>query len=407
MCRFRQIVVCVSVLLFVFCISSPAQVFPPEFIPGPFPTGTETVRNDAPFDELGLSDIIHEYTCYIGQPVVDGIIDGDEVWESIPYTLFDWYQIGATEFSALDGFGDYYDGPYDKTAWFKMLWNGDNLIYLAVKSVDDIHYAEDTGTVWNNDCIQMGFHTRDPLETGATEGGTGAGPNLSFVADTIYYHRPISSSHAFAHDQLLLADGDNFYYFVNDNVIQENKAVYCTIDDTNPDSVVMTWEMAFDLSTGALYDEFYAGLVGRFSIMSMDKEDVDDFVFQAVSWTKGIVTSKNMDHFGSVLFSENAPPASAVDSQMTSQPEAFALKQNYPNPFNSETFIEFSVPKKSPVHLAIYNPLGQPVATLVEKEMDGGTHQVRWDASDLPSGLYFCTLNINGLVQTVKMSLLK
>ena len=46
--------------------------FPPTMQPGPFPLGTETVRNDAPVDETDPDGVLHEYTAYKGTVVVDG-----------------------------------------------------------------------------------------------------------------------------------------------------------------------------------------------------------------------------------------------------------------------------------------------------------------------------------------------
>ncbi|MBI4548540.1 MAG: T9SS type A sorting domain-containing protein [Ignavibacteriae bacterium] len=71
-------------------------------------------------------------------------------------------------------------------------------------------------------------------------------------------------------------------------------------------------------------------------------------------------------------------------------PDQFSLYQNYPNPFNPTTQIEFYLPVQSLVTLKIYNVLGQEVTTLLDKEaLDDGPQEVAFNASELPSGVYF------------------
>ncbi len=85
-----------------------------------------------------------------------------------------------------------------------------------------------------------------------------------------------------------------------------------------------------------------------------------------------------------------------------SAPEAYMLGQNYPNPFNPSTTIRFRLPRKSSVHLAVFNALGQRVATLVQGEQEAGYHEVRFDGSNLASGVYLYRLTAGGFAQTRK-----
>ncbi|MDH3252998.1 MAG: T9SS type A sorting domain-containing protein [Ignavibacteria bacterium] len=88
-------------------------------------------------------------------------------------------------------------------------------------------------------------------------------------------------------------------------------------------------------------------------------------------------------------------------------PKDFALGQNYPNPFNPVTTIRFAVPTQSHVTIVTYNILGQIVRRLVDDEMAPGIHSVRFEASDLSSGVYFYTMRAGAFSQTRKLMVLR
>ncbi len=85
----------------------------------------------------------------------------------------------------------------------------------------------------------------------------------------------------------------------------------------------------------------------------------------------------------------------------------FALSQNYPNPFNPSTTIYYSIPTSESVTLKVYDVLGNEVATLVNEEKPVGTYEIIWQAANLPSGIYFYTINAGSFIETKKMILLK
>ncbi len=88
-------------------------------------------------------------------------------------------------------------------------------------------------------------------------------------------------------------------------------------------------------------------------------------------------------------------------------PAAFELMQNYPNPFNPTTTIVFNVQGPGFVSLKVYDVLGREVATLVNRQESAGGHTVTFDASKLPSGVYFYRLNAGNYTATKKMVLAK
>jgi hypothetical protein len=88
-------------------------------------------------------------------------------------------------------------------------------------------------------------------------------------------------------------------------------------------------------------------------------------------------------------------------------PVSFSLEQNYPNPFNPTTTIRYSLPHSEYVKLFVYDVLGRRVAALVDKKQDVGVYETPFDASLLPSGVYFYRLEIRPFTQTRKMIILK
>jgi WD40 repeat protein len=93
-------------------------------------------------------------------------------------------------------------------------------------------------------------------------------------------------------------------------------------------------------------------------------------------------------------------------------PAAFALYPNYPNPFNPSTTLRFSLPQAGEVELAVYDLLGQRVATLVKGPREAGPHALVWDGRndaghELASGVYLCRLAAGNRAETRKLLLLR
>ena len=105
-------------------------------------------------------------------------------------------------------------------------------------------------------------------------------------------------------------------------------------------------------------------------------------------------------------------PTDVEDKDKTSLPVTFALQQNYPNPFNPSTQIDYSLPQRAHVTLAIYNILGRKVVTLVDSDRPAGSHTVIWDGTDLSggsvaTGVYFYRIDAGEYTATRKMILIK
>jgi len=97
----------------------------------------------------------------------------------------------------------------------------------------------------------------------------------------------------------------------------------------------------------------------------------------------------------------------SVGNQNNQVPALFRLYQNYPNPFNPSTVLAFDMPKEGFASLKIYNSIGQEVAVLIDGIVKAGSYQKVFNASALPSGIYFYKFVTDGFSDVRKMSLIK
>ncbi|HEY3295083.1 MAG TPA: T9SS type A sorting domain-containing protein [bacterium] len=84
-----------------------------------------------------------------------------------------------------------------------------------------------------------------------------------------------------------------------------------------------------------------------------------------------------------------------------------ALHASFPNPFNAITNLTFDVAQSGFVTLKVYDLMGKQVASLVNGQMERGSHSVQFDASKLPSGVYLCRMNARNYTASQKMLLMK
>ncbi len=96
-----------------------------------------------------------------------------------------------------------------------------------------------------------------------------------------------------------------------------------------------------------------------------------------------------------------------IDKPVASTPTRFELLQNYPNPFNPSTVIQYKLAKTGNVRLTVYDLTGRHVSTLVNQAQGAGVYVVRFNASQLASGIYFYRLQTDGFSQIRKMLLIR
>ena len=108
---------------------------------------------------------------------------------------------------------------------------------------------------------------------------------------------------------------------------------------------------------------------------------------------------------GIELVTEQA--TTSVDEDQPTVASQIVLHQNYPNPFNPSTTMRYGLPERSHVSLSVYSTLGQQVAQLVNGEVGAGYHETKFDASNLPSGVYFYRLRAGDFVETKRLLLIR
>ncbi len=74
-------------------------------------------------------------------------------------------------------------------------------------------------------------------------------------------------------------------------------------------------------------------------------------------------------------------------------PGNYVMHPVYPNPFNAMAVVKYEMPITGAVRVGVYDVLGRKVATLMDGQMGTGSHQVVWDAGEMPSGLYFVQMS--------------
>ena len=134
---------------------------------------------------------------------------------------------------------------------------------------------------------------------------------------------------------------------------------------------------------------------------------INDFTNLTTRYIRIICLSNNQADWAGIWEARILKSDKATSIEESSIPQSFALEQNYPNPFNPTTNIRFSIPKESFVTLKVYNILGKEIATLVNERKPQGTYNLKFDASNLPSGIYFARIQADSFIDVKKMSLIK
>jgi len=121
-------------------------------------------------------------------------------------------------------------------------------------------------------------------------------------------------------------------------------------------------------------------------------------------WAYNGYDSASTGNSGIITFARTDVGINVISSAI---PEKFELFNNYPNPFNPSTNIRFAMPKSGKVELKVYDARGREMSVLVNENLSAGSYEYRFDAANLPSGVYFYALRTSDFNATKKMLLIK
>ena len=174
----------------------------------------------------------------------------------------------------------------------------------------------------------------------------------------------------------------------------------------NEDNVRLSWSTATETNNQG-FDIQRADSDGEFESISFVQgngttTEVRSYTYTDSKVATGIYTYrlKQIDFSGTFEYSDEI-------SVEVIKPLEFVLEQNYPNPFNPSTLIKYSIPEDGFVTVAVYNLLGETVATLVNEVQEAGRYEIKFDASNLSSGIYVYNLKSSSFSSVKKMLLMK
>jgi hypothetical protein len=130
------------------------------------------------------------------------------------------------------------------------------------------------------------------------------------------------------------------------------------------------------------------------------------FMMQVESlYNEGVLTQQEMDE----LTGYGNDIIAAINNLMLNSGSGtkHLLAQNYPNPFNPVTKIRFFLPDAGNVSVTVYDILGKQIALLLDKELQPGMHECEFNASGIPSGVYFYKITAGNFNEIKKMQVMK
>ncbi len=203
----------------------------------------------------------------------------------------------------------------------------------------------------------------------------------------------------------------------------ENKAVYLeyseNVDGTDGDNnypIYATVQVAVDNGDWQTVQEMAKTVGGGSEAISHSEDfmsyDITDIVaggstMQVRYWWRNMNNSGEFATWWIDNVTVIERPITGVKEENVNVVSTFKLSQNYPNPFNPTTEISYNLPESGKVKLVVYNVTGQQVATLVNAWVKSGSHKVTFNASELPTGVYFYKLTTDNMEAVKKMALIK
>ena len=203
---------------------------------------------------------------------------------------------------------------------------------------------------------------------------------------------------------------DTYFNATFEDLIQSelelNDYVFYSYLSEEYDSVATTWNMV---------EKYTVTEVDGVPVEAIYVDNWDDLYYsekELFVYESGLLTEIHyQEEVGDSEWKTYARERITYKSSVANEPEelvsGFKLSQNYPNPFNPTTTISFDLEKSGRVSLTVFNILGKEVSTLVNGYKTEGNHFVSFDASGLPSGIYYYKITTPEYSETKSMTLIK
>jgi len=293
------------------------------------------------------------------------------------------------------GRGVYGGGVLDLASGMTLTLNGSSTDVFIIKASSSLTIntgstvALTGGAVWSNVFWYVGSSQT------SLSGSTFYGIILSEVSITLNASATLVTAKLLAHNGAVT---------INSNVLPVELTSFTA--ELNKNAVALKWNTAtevnnygFEIERSSINNNFVKiGFVQGQGNSNSPKEYF--FNDTPIGGTAFKYRLKQIDFDGSYEFSNEIEVKLITPSQLT-------LVQNYPNPFNPSTYIEYSVPSFGTVILKTYDSLGREIIVLVNEEKQPGNYQVKFDGSNLSSGVYYYKLQFSNSVIHKKMLLIK
>ena len=282
-------------------------------------------------------------------------------------------------------------------------------LYSQVKTFDDFSKKDLSAWIWGG--IEMKYsHEEDNRENGFVEiFSTQIMKASSYVGKVTKY------------SSMLLSAGNYLNFMlqgVNDEATVKVQILY-DIDNNgkyNEDKDIILQSKPVSLNFSGWKEVKIKLDEDNFSIVSKFNDDFTVTEEEAIGIQFEYETGKNFKDSkfvtGIALISEIQNKDSFTQNEKESNTsindkESYFNAKNYPNPFNPTTTISFTLQESSYVKLTVYDRLGREVKTLIDENRNAGTHTTEFNASGLPSGIYFYRIKTDSRTEVRKMILAK
>ena len=325
-------------------------------------------------------------------------------WFGDMITCKDWHHIWLNE-----GFATYSEAVYIEAKSGKAAYDS------QIRS-EMINAKNAQGTIWVQDVLNEG-----EIFNGARSYSKGAcvlhmlrgivGDSTFFNILRAYVTNPkLAYGVATTEDFQAVAEnvyGKSLKYFFREWIYGENYPTY-TIDWSYSGPSGNVYGVKLDISQETNTNPTYFSMPVQIKINTSIGDTIVTFFNNKQN------QSFSIDVIGEpigIIFDPNNYILKSISSiTLTEEPQSpfeFKLEQNYPNPFNPITRIEYQVSEREHVTLTIYDALGNEIKTLVDEIKPAGEYNVKFDAGNLPSGVYYYNLKAGSYNRTRKMMLLK